>query len=156
VYFDPLIVHLANDLGTGGPGPSLTAMLLDDDHDPVIPSHGAELFESLDPELAVAAAGMSKGEHLRNATRFRLADSRPEHIQTVGSLRIDPREHQERLQSQVATPFAQFLRPIGGRIAGNHRHLLSPVFNMRRPPCDEAIARRLDAAQGPKEGKLRI
>ena len=96
----------------------------------VVARDGAELLEPLDPELAVASAGVAEGEHLGNAARRGLADPLPRGPSSAfGVLGIDAREHHERFQAQVAAPLAQLLRPVRRRIGGEHGHLLAAVFH---------------------------
>ena len=71
----PASFDLADDLGAGGAGAGLAAVLLDDERHAVVAGDRAELLEPLDPELAVAAPGVAEGEHLRHAGRRRLADA---------------------------------------------------------------------------------
>src|SRR5438105_448092 len=49
VDLDALVSDLADDLGTGGAGAGLAAMLLDDDAHALVASDGAQLLEALDP-----------------------------------------------------------------------------------------------------------
>ena len=85
VDLDPLVADLADDLGAGGPGAGLAAVLLDDDRHAVVAGHRAELLEALDPELAVAALGVAEGQHLGNARRGRLPDASLQDVQGVAA-----------------------------------------------------------------------
>ena len=80
VDLDPGVVDLADDLGAGGSRPGLAAVLLDDDRDAMIARHRAKLLEPLDPEFAVATAGVAEGEYLGNATRLGLEDPPPQDV----------------------------------------------------------------------------
>src|SRR4051812_27200273 len=110
VDLDALVIDLANDFGAGGACARLSAVLLHDDGHSVITRHGSKLPEPLDPELAIAPLGMAEGEHLGNAAGLSLADAVLEHLECGRVFGIDSREHQQRLEAQVAASLAELTR----------------------------------------------
>ena len=155
IDLDPFVVHLADDRGAGGAGAGLAAVLLDHDRHTVVPRHRPELLEPLDPELAVAAPGMTEREHVPQRAGRRLADPRSEHRHGIGCLGIDHREHQQRLEAEVAALAGQLPGPFRRGIGGHHRHFPCPL-PVRRAPGDIPVPRRLDARERPIQREPRV
>src|SRR5262249_20503237 len=117
---------------------------------------GAELIESFDPKLAVAALGMAECKHLADAPGRCLPDPGFENVQGALSLGVDSGEHQERLEAQIPTSWTQLGRTARGSVRRNDRYGLATVFDMRRAEGHVLIAGRLDSAKGSFERKPSI
>src|SRR5271157_5049607 len=155
VDLDPGVVNLAHNVRARGSRPGLTAVLLDDDRDATIARHGSKLLEPLDPEFAVASAGVAEGEYLGNATRPGLEDPPPEDVQGLVGLGVDAREHHERFQAEVATSLAQFARPVGRCIAAEGwASQLHPCPHGLCPRRHAGSLARSAAASPPRDGRL--
>ncbi len=72
---DAVVVHLADNLGQGGPGAGVAAVLLDRDQHAVIPRDRPQFLEIAHPHLAIVAPRVAHGQHLADPRRGGLADA---------------------------------------------------------------------------------
>jgi len=73
----------------------------------------------------------------------------------VRRLRVNRREHHQRLQPEVAAARGEFLGALGWRIGSEDRHRLAAVLLVRRAPRDVPVASGLDARERALQRELR-
>ena len=156
IDLDVGVSHFAGNLGTGHSGPGLAAVLLDDEQHMEILGYRSEFAEAFDPQLTIAALGVSEGQHVGHASGRRLAEAVGQHFHGPRIFRVDAGEHHHRFQSQVAAALGQFPGLVRCSILGQHRHLLAAVLLVRGAPGDMAVARRSNAPQRSLQGKVGV
>ena len=104
VDFDAGIIDLARDRGAGCAGAGFAAVLLDDEDDAVVwRAMGPSCLKRSIQTLAIAAAGVAKGEHLRARLPRPLAGCDYAKLsRAFVGFRIDGGEHHDRFESQIA------------------------------------------------------
>ncbi len=139
-----------------GAGAGLAAVLLDHDQHSIVPGDWSEDLQTLHPHRSVGGPGTAEGQDVPDSSSRRLENALLDDVQAVGRIGIDSREHHQRLQTQVAAALAQLFGFLGRSIGGQDRDRFAALVLVVGAPGDKAIARFLDAAQGPLQGKGRV
>src|SRR5207249_11186340 len=113
--------RLADNLHQAGPGTGVAAVLLDGDDHAIVAGERPQFLEALDPHPGVVAPRAAHGQNLADSRRGRLADAVFEGLAAFGRWA----EQQHRLQAEVATLLAQFLRSLRRCVTGDDRNALA-------------------------------